>query len=277
MAIKKKSGGGGGGANWMDTYGDMVTLLLCFFVLLYSMSTVDENKWKALVQSFNPAGVITQIEDIQGGSGPSADENQGGGVFDNPDAQEAQEEINNMLEEIVEAIQQMAAQEGLEGSISAEFTDGKVYVHFGDTVFFAGDSYDLTRQGQEVLLKVSAILENGKKAIEEIRVQGHTAQKYDDRPNGYLGDRRLASNRSMMVVVFLMEHTTIHPARMVNEGFGQWRPIGNNQGETGKAPNRRVEMIISGVDLANSELGDALNEFIDMGGISEESLEQQQP
>ena len=49
---KKKSGGGG--ANWMDTYGDMVTLLLCFFVMLYSMSTLDKEKWIALVQSFNP-------------------------------------------------------------------------------------------------------------------------------------------------------------------------------------------------------------------------------
>ena len=47
----KKKGGGGGGANWMDTYGDMVTLLLCFFVLLYSMSTVSEEKWRALVQT----------------------------------------------------------------------------------------------------------------------------------------------------------------------------------------------------------------------------------
>ena len=65
----KKSDGGGGGANWMDTYGDMVTLLLCFFVLLYSMSTVDENKWKALVQSFNPDAVET-MTDPKGNDGP---------------------------------------------------------------------------------------------------------------------------------------------------------------------------------------------------------------
>ena len=57
---KKKSGGGG--ANWMDTYGDMVTLLLCFFVMLYSMSTLDKEKWIALVQSFNPTEEVTEPE-----------------------------------------------------------------------------------------------------------------------------------------------------------------------------------------------------------------------
>ena len=44
MASIKKKSSGGGGANWMDTYGDMVTRLLCFFVLLYSMSTIDSEK-----------------------------------------------------------------------------------------------------------------------------------------------------------------------------------------------------------------------------------------
>ena len=44
MASIKKKSSGGGGANWMDTYGDMVTLLLCFFVLLYSISTIDQDK-----------------------------------------------------------------------------------------------------------------------------------------------------------------------------------------------------------------------------------------
>ena len=59
---KKKSGGGG--ANWMDTYGDMVTLLLCFFVMLYSMSRMDENKWIALVQSFNPDYAVDEPSQI---------------------------------------------------------------------------------------------------------------------------------------------------------------------------------------------------------------------
>ena len=50
------------GSNWMDTYGDMVTLLLCFFVLLYSISSVDQSKWIKLVESFNPdAKEVSQI------------------------------------------------------------------------------------------------------------------------------------------------------------------------------------------------------------------------
>ena len=62
--MRKKRGrkGSEGGANWMDTYGDMVTLLLCFFVLLYSISSVDQSKWIKLVESFNPdAKEVSQI------------------------------------------------------------------------------------------------------------------------------------------------------------------------------------------------------------------------
>ena len=62
--MKRNKKSGGGGANWMDTYGDMVTLLLCFFVMLYSMSRVDESKWIALVQSFNPDYAVDEPSQI---------------------------------------------------------------------------------------------------------------------------------------------------------------------------------------------------------------------
>ena len=58
----KKRNKGSGGASWMDTYGDMVTLLLCFFVLLYSMSSIDQQKWVQLVQSFNPDAVTDSTQ-----------------------------------------------------------------------------------------------------------------------------------------------------------------------------------------------------------------------
>nr|WP_051527272.1 flagellar motor protein MotB [[Eubacterium] cellulosolvens] len=51
---KKKGGGGDEGGNWMDTYGDLVTLLMTFFVLLYSMSSLDQSKWQLFVKSIYP-------------------------------------------------------------------------------------------------------------------------------------------------------------------------------------------------------------------------------
>ena len=66
MASIKKKSGGGGGANWMDTYGDMVTLLLCFFVLLYSISTIDAEKWMIVVRSFNRDAMVNEPENPPG-------------------------------------------------------------------------------------------------------------------------------------------------------------------------------------------------------------------
>ena len=56
--MKKRNKPSGGGANWMDTYGDLVTLLLCFFVLLYSISTLDQAKWIQVVKSFTPEATV---------------------------------------------------------------------------------------------------------------------------------------------------------------------------------------------------------------------------
>ncbi|MDE6281291.1 MAG: OmpA family protein, partial [Oscillospiraceae bacterium] len=175
--------------------------------------------------------------------------------------------IADMMEQMEEALKQMAANEGLGDAISVELTGGKIYVKFSDTVFFGGNSSTLKPEAQEILRQVCAVLDAGKDAIEEIRVQGHTAQQYDDRPNEPHGDRQLASNRATEVVYFIQTNSSIHPARLISEGYGQWRPIRDNQGEENKAPNRRVEMIISGVDLENNtELSEALSKFISLDG-----------
>ena len=255
----KKKKGGGGGANWMDTYGDMVTLLLCFFVLLYSMSTISEDKWKAIAQSFNPTGTPTSMDDLNTGSGPSADDDLGGGVFDNPDAQE---EIDQMMEELAEAISQMVAEEGMDSTIQVDYAGGKVYIHFSDSVFFLPDSPVLQPGGQEVLGKICGLLDGAKDVIEEIRVQGHTAQARANQANEPQGDYRLAANRAIEVVLFLQNNSSIHPARMIPESYGQWRPISSNKTAESRGPNRRVEMIISGVDLDAEEMSSLIQQYI---------------
>lgn len=62
MAKKKKKDSGGGAANWMNTFADLMNLLLCFFVLLFSMSSVDADKFEALVQSLSTASAFCPRE-----------------------------------------------------------------------------------------------------------------------------------------------------------------------------------------------------------------------
>ena len=247
-SIKKKGGGGGGGANWMDTYGDMVTLLLCFFVLLYSISTIEQDKWMIFVKSFNRDAV----EDISEPQGPvgSADSTGGSGMpvpDDNNEVDEALEQLYDFLVEYQES--SAAAAE----NVSVSKGDDYVFISFNDAIFFDGDSSVLRADGKAILDSIIPALAEASPYIDELKVLGHTAQIYADRPNpNVAGDRHLASDRATEVIIYLQNHIpheTLHPGRLVVESFGQWRNIAPNDVEANRAKNRRVEMVISGRDL----------------------------
>ena len=259
---KKKSGGGG--ANWMDTYGDMVTLLLCFFVLLYSMSTISEEKWKAIVTSFNPRASLEPTQ-IDGNAGPNADmEDQGGdpSAVPTPDPLVEQEEIDDMIQQLYQALQAYSQEEGMAGKLSVSQQGGKVYVTFNETTFFGGDSSVLRPAAKEVLDRVALALNEVEEAIEEIQIHGHTAQARADRTNPYPGDWSLSAQRAVNVAVYLMENSEIFPSRFAAAGFGQWRPANSNATEETKRFNRRVEMIISGRNIEEELAGGGLQSYV---------------
>ena len=263
----KKRNKGGGGASWMDTYGDMVTLLLCFFVLLYSMSTISEDKWKALVQSFNPNAVPTMM-DPQGNDGPSADEQQveaGENLQLGEDKILEQEKIDSSIEKLFQDLKAYVMEAGLAESISVTKGDGYVFISFTDAVFFDGDSYDLRDDGKNILDDVGEIIGRADSAIDELRVLGHTAQAYVDKANNVTVDRFLASNRATVVLVYLQQMGILDPARMISMGFGQWRPVASNDSAENRAKNRRVELIVTGKDVLNT-MGDQIEQYYTQRG-----------
>lgn len=254
----RKKRGGGGGANWMDTYGDMVTLLLCFFVMLYSMSTMDKEKWIALVESFNPDAVTEQ--------------NPGGHEISNV----TQEQVDADIEKLYQAMKEYVESENLAAEISITKGSGYVFVSFDNTVFFDGDSYTLRDDGKVVLDQVANAIAQVSESIDEIRVLGHTAQEVPDSPNDPAVDRFLATNRAAVVTVYLQEKNIIDPSRLVSVGYGQWRPVAENDDATGRAQNRRVELLVTGLDVENS-MGDDIAQYYTMrsgqGGTSAETEE----
>ncbi len=260
MAIKRKKSGGGG-ANWMDTYGDMVTLLLCFFVLLYSMCTISQEKWKAIVASFNPNAIKLQTEITGTEDGPSADEMDGSLLLTEEELMaKQQQEIDDAIEALFQALKSYAEQSDEGKSIEVTKGDGYVFISFNDAVFFDGDSYYLRKDGEQVLASVSEILGKAVDQIDEVVVMGHTAQGNPNRPNNISVDRFLSSNRATVVTVYLQEHSGLSGARLVSQGNGQWRNVAANDTSEERAKNRRVEIMITGRDLY-SEFGDSLKQY----------------
>jgi chemotaxis protein MotB len=259
MAGIKKKKSGGGGANWMDTYGDMVTLLLCFFVLLYSMSTIDQSKWKAVVQSFN--GSTNSAEGTPPAGLPGLD-GRGGGEG----KPLTEEEVEQALTKLYENLEKFVETQQSGAPVTVSKGDGYVFISFNDAIFFDGDSYVLRKDGQTALDTIVPALAEAGPYIDELRVLGHTAQASPDRANDPTADRFLASNRSTVVLLYLQEHIGVEkldPARIVGMQYGQWRPIASNDSQESRMQNRRVELVIAGRDV-ESQLSDSVRRYYSM-------------
>lgn len=243
------------GANWMDTYGDLVTLLLCFFVLLYSMSTLDQQKWVALVRSFNPDATPTVTETV-GNEGPIADPTTG----TNP------EDTQASIDQLYEELNNYIAQQEAENNVSVTKGSGYVFLSMNNTVFFNGDSYVLRADGKKVLDDLSVILGKVSHSIDEVRIMGHTAQATASEPNNPSVDRFLASNRATIVLLYLQEKRIIDPARLISVSYGQWRPISSNDTSHERAKNRRVEFIIAGKNV-ETNMPDSIAQYYSLSGI----------
>lgn len=236
---------------WMNTYADMVTLLLCFFVLLFSMSSVNAEKWKIVVGSFNPdATILVPI--------PSDD---GDDTGEDPPPVEAPEDI--AFNEIYEAIVQAIREQGLEDSIDVEQTaDGLVYINFKNDVLFDGDQYYL-RDNVKPMLDILANAFIGKEEyIGEIRFLGHTDWADSSKPNNIYADRMLAAQRAAAVLIYIEDKGIIDGSKLVDMGYGVHYPIVPHF-SADRALNRRTEILI----MQNDYLMGTLDQVYDELGI----------
>lgn len=238
--MKKRSKPQSSGANWMDTYGDLVTLLLCFFVLLYSISTIDQSKWIQIVKSFNPdAEEVSQIAD-------PVEENAPDDVPGMPVA----DDFNELYESLKKAIEEA----GLDSEVELFKGDGYAFITFRDNVFFDGDSSVIKEGGEAILAQFASIISGVSSSVKEIEVLGHTTQADPNVPNDATGDRVLSAERAARVAAFLQVRVNVPPENIVGIGYGQWRPIAPFDTEENRAKNRRVELLITKSDAVEHTL-----------------------
>ena len=251
MAKKRKEDPPKPAAAWMNTFADLMNLLLCFFVLLFSMSTVDAQKFEQVAASFaqsfsifkagasaigdgilisNGVSQLNELDDYINSMGKSEE-----GEDDVPeDLKKAEEQIEQAK---IEAIQE----EQLEGIIDIDITSQYVQLTLQGSLLFDSGSVILKDESLPVLDKIGVMLERYSEST--IEIEGHT----DNVPMSgakYSNNDELSGGRSLSVFNYLMGNTNLDPAMVKHSGRGEYMPIADNSTPEGRAMNRRVEIRI---------------------------------
>ena len=230
---------------WKDTYGDMVTLLLCFFVLLYSMSAVDQEKWQAFVKAFTNPGedtaqvVLVPSEELGDHTVPAEDSTDTG----NPDPNE---DVIENLDDLFEMLQEYAETQGIQDSMEMVMGEGAIYVRYQNSLFFKPDSAELLPTAAENL----KVLGDGLKQLEDklwlVSISGHTASVAYE--NYHVSDWELSAGRAAAVADHFEIDSGLNPKVLRPIGFGKNYPIADNDTAEGRARNLRVELVIISKD-----------------------------
>jgi len=228
----KNSGGddGGGSPAWMTTFGDMMTLLLVFFVLLYSFSSMDVEKFKGFISALQ-----SQLGILEGGKTITPNPNIDAGTL-GADYAQAPENIRQIMKELDNYIKK----NGLGDRVNVENKRKGLVISLTGEILYEQGRANIREQGREVLAMISDIL---KDVPNDIMIEGHTDNvpiRTDEFPSNW----ELSTARAVNVIKFLIEERNFEPARLSAAGYSEYRPAAENNTAAGRAENRRVEVVV---------------------------------
>lgn len=228
---------------WMVTFADLMALMMTFFVLLYSFSSLDETKYRMIAQSmasgFGAVLVAPKSAPTPAMGPPSlmpSPMNQPMGRA----VQSSGSKANAANTEVAEQVKQSLQSEIADGIIAVETTGNTVTIRFPEEIAFPPGSDQITDA-------IIPIIERLTKTLEEspgtIMISGHT----DDRPINsarYQSNWKLSTDRAVSVIQLFESIGKIAPERLTAVGYADTRPIAPNDTPDNRAKNRRVEIAI---------------------------------
>jgi len=245
VARRRRGSGSSGSApaSWLCTYGDMMSLLLTFFILLFSLSTLSENKFQMARASLAAAfGAVLDGGPVVIGEGTSPEEIEA--ILEEIEKQDFQQ-----FEEVRVALMQFIEKEGLRGQIEVTDDSRGLVVRFADSVLFDLGRADLRPDSRMILDKVAGLIQI---IPNHVRVEGHT----DDlkiNTEKFPSNWELSTGRAAAVVRHFIERHNLPPTRLSAAGYGEYRPIAPNDGEANRRKNRRVDIVILRLNASRSE------------------------
>lgn len=203
-----------GAPRWTLTFSDVMSQILVFFVMLFSMSTMDKFKYQESVQSMQKALLTKQQQEL----------------LEKTDFER--------LKEINEIINRKISSSDARNSVSTKFDKDGIRIIVKDSVFFTSGESDLLPGASPVLLTIANALSG---YHFKILVEGHT----DNIPistEKYPSNWELSTARATNVVKYLISQGHLAPERLMATGFAEFRPLLDNNTDSHRARNRRVEI-----------------------------------
>lgn len=249
-----------GAPKWMTTYSDMITLILVFFILLFSMSQIDLAKFDAISESFQNR----MIFDFYPSPVPMENPTQSTGhmekgeisnEFETPtDVTERNDshDIQNQedtLQTLMNEIENYLDDHELNNVISADRTERGVVLVLQELILFDPGKAELLPSGQSFLGEIGSLLTE---IPHEVKVEGHT----DSRPISsyrYPSNWELSGARASSVVRYLVDENKLDQSRFSIAGYSDINPLVPNTNAENMSQNRRVEIVILDHDAVDTE------------------------
>jgi chemotaxis protein MotB len=232
----KEKGSSGGG--WEIVYSGFVLILLCFFIMLSSFSTMEEAKITRFVKSFvNAVGILPGGVKFDSGSTVLP------GSADIVDSQDKLAQIFSELEELSQNLKK-------ENDITVAYSPKGLVMRLSDRALFDLGIATISPQALPLLKKVGAIIA---RTSYQVRIEGHT----DDLPINTIqfpSNWELSTARAVRVLRYFTESVAISSERLSAVGFAEFQPMVPNDSPAHRAQNRRVEIIFLNTDRKDDSI-----------------------
>ena len=243
---------------WMATYADMVTLLMTFFVLMFALSNVDNEKAQLFLFAMSRGGISADqfmeirerydLDELYGeewdyefpipprpDDGSSAADGSGG-----------ETEGEKALKDLAEAIHGYVIDKGLSDVVGVSFNGDFLMLTLTNDIWFQSGSADITPEMRENGVMIAELLAYNFTPDDpfDIIVAGHT----DNVPmhsSRFPSNWHLGNGRATSFLELLIDESGLDPWYFHTRSGGEYRPIASNETAEGRQINRRVEVMIS--------------------------------
>lgn len=224
----------GDSRSWITIFADIALLLLVFFVLLFSMSTLDQQQYEDALLSVRRS--LGQDDTHEWGIRVRTDTT--GVLMDEPTQFR---QLKEAQQEVFSDIQYFRSQQGLEGIVGVQMDAGKIVMRLSGEVLFDPGDIELTQEGKKVLQDLRDVFIRHPE--QQINIQGHTDNVPPSPEARFEDNWELSTLRALSALRYLVE-LGIEPTRLTSTGLADLQPLYPNTTETNRARNRRVEFIL---------------------------------